>query len=573
MGKKVKEQEVVEKKSPFDGLPRLICKNKNQEKLAKAIVKNDVVVGYGPAGTGKAQPLYSLIYTPNGPVEMGSIKVGDKICGANGDVVSVSNIYYQGFKDCYRVFFSDGVSVDCCGEHLWKVSTEKDRNNNKYDKYEIKKTIDLIENIKIREGRRNYKIPICQPVFYNKKELQLDPYILGILIGDGGMTGSNTILSTKDEFIVNYFKKYLEQFNLSLKQENDCDWRITGGYENKINKINQITKSLGLRCKSEFKFIPKEYLHSSIDDRISLLQGLMDSDGTTDKRGSHIYLSTSSEQLKNDFCELVRSIGGITRVYTKKTKTLDNYIITVNIPKNIIPFRLDRKLNLMKEKTKYITPRYIDKIEYIGKIEQQCIEVDSSDHLYITDNHVVTHNTYVALSQAFELAKKYPDKYKSIVLIKSVTVVKSEEIGFIPGSAQEKMDPFMYSFTCLIDKLFENKGTAKRLLSAGVIEWLPLAFVRGINIDNSIVILDETQNISTDLFKTIITRLGKDSKIIFLGDAEQIDMKEKHKSCLSKICDMFKESEFVKIVKFDETDCVRNKIIPQILKIFKQHEM
>lgn len=184
-----------------------------------------------------------------------------------------------------------------------------------------------------------------------------------------------------------------------------------------------------------------------------------------------------------------------------------------------------------------------------------------------------TGKTYVALSQAFELAKKYPDKYKSIVLIKSVTVVKSEEIGFIPGSAQEKMDPFMYSFTCLIDKLFENKGTAKRLLSAGVIEWLPLAFVRGINIDNSIVILDEVQNISTDLFKTIITRLGKDSKIIFLGDTEQIDMKEKHKSCLAKICDMFKESEFVKIVKFDETDCVRNKIIPQILKIFKQHEI
>ena len=154
-------------------------------------------------------------------------------------------------------------------------------------------------------------------------------------------------------------------------------------------------------------------------------------------------------------------------------------------------------------------------------------------------------------------------------MIKSVTVVKSEEIGFIPGSAQEKMDPFMYSFTCLIDKLFDNKGTTKRLLSAGVIEWLPLAFVRGINIDNSIVILDETQNISTDLFKTIVTRLGKDSKIIFLGDTEQIDMKEKHKSCLAKICDMFKESEFVKIVKFDETDCVRNKIIPQILQIFK----
>ena len=184
-----------------------------------------------------------------------------------------------------------------------------------------------------------------------------------------------------------------------------------------------------------------------------------------------------------------------------------------------------------------------------------------------------TGKTHVALLQAFELAKKNPDKYKSIVLIKSVTVVKSEEIGFIPGSAQEKMDPFMYSFSCLIDKMFDKKGKTKSLLSQNAIEWLPLAFVRGINIDNSIVILDETQNISTDLFKTIITRLGKDSKIIFLGDTEQIDMQNKHQSCLAKICEMFKESEFVKIVKFDESDCVRNKIIPQILQVFKQHEI
>ena len=184
-----------------------------------------------------------------------------------------------------------------------------------------------------------------------------------------------------------------------------------------------------------------------------------------------------------------------------------------------------------------------------------------------------TGKTHVALLQAFELAKKNPDKYKSIVLIKSVTVVKSEEIGFIPGSAQEKMDPFMYSFSCLIDKMFDKKGKTKSLLSQNAIEWLPLAFVRGINIDNSIVILDETQNISTDLFKTIITRLGRDSKIIFLGDTEQIDMQNKHQSCLAKICEMFKESEFVKIVKFDESDCVRNKIIPQILQVFKQHEI
>ena len=183
-----------------------------------------------------------------------------------------------------------------------------------------------------------------------------------------------------------------------------------------------------------------------------------------------------------------------------------------------------------------------------------------------------TGKSHVSLLQALHLLKK-EEHYKQIVLVKSVTSVKEESIGFIPGTVEEKMAPYMFSFTYLIDKIFEKKGKANKLMEDGIIEVLPLAFIRGINIENAIVIVDEFQNISTDLFKTIISRLSEGSKMIFLGDTEQIDVKDKKTSCVEKICEVFKDSEYLKIVQLTDQDCVRNKIIPAILKTLRENNL
>lgn len=551
-------------------------KNEKQAQLVNMIKKREVVISTGSAGTGKAQPLYSTIYTPNGPIQMRDVKIGTIVSTPEGGTASVIGIYPQGLKDCYRITFTDGVYTDCCSEHLWKVYTDSDRSSKNKERYSILQTKDMIGTLRVRsDKRRNYKIPVSDPVFYNKVQLPLEPYLLGLLLGDGGMTQENTIISTTDNEIIEYLKCILPKYNLNLVPTKDtltgkhCDYRISGGVGNKFNYVSSITGELGVRCKSEFKSIPKKYLYSSIEDRIELLQGLMDTDGTVDNRGKNCSFCTTSTQLKDDFCELVRSLGGIASVSIKKNNTLGAYIISVNLPNSIKPFKLTRKLEKLIPKTKYKTPRYIDNIEYIGQVEQQCIMLDSDSHLYLTDNHIVTHNTYVALATALSLLG---ETYKSVILVKSVTTLPGEEVGFIKGDLAQKMEPFIMSYTWNIDKMC-GKDASKKLMDADIVRVLPLAFIRGISIDNSIVIIDEAQNIDHHTFKTIMTRIGTDSKYVFLGDTEQIDRKKKQDSCLQTVLEIFKDSDVIGTVEFTDEDCVRNPIIPQILSVLRENNI
>lgn len=102
---------------------------------------------------------------------------------------------------------------------------------------------------------------------------------------------------------------------------------------------------------------------------------------------------------------------------------------------------------------------------------------------------------------------------------------------------------------------------------------MPIAFVRGITFDNSIVIIDEAQNLSFHTFKTLVTRIGEDSKYIIMGDVEQIDRRNKNESPLEKICEIFEDSETVGTIEFKNEDCVRNPIIPELLSKLREHEI
>ncbi|MGV8961818.1 MAG: PhoH family protein [Candidatus Saccharimonadaceae bacterium] len=548
-------------------------RNAKQQQLVELIENNEIVIAKGVPGSGKAQPLYSIIYTPTGPVPMGSVFIGMEVCTPDGGVSKITDIYPQGLKDCYRIHFSDNVYSDCCDEHLWKVYTDKDRKHNqknKDDQFSILQTKDMIGSVLIgSDSRKNYKLPITAPLKYSSDKLPLDPYILGLLIGDGGMTGSNTIISSKDEEIISYIKENIKIYNLDLFfcKGSNCDYRFANkdNIKGKQNYINFITGELGVRCKSEFKTIPREYLYSSISDRISLLQGLMDS---CKRSGSSIF-STSSQLLNNSFCELVRSLGGIANTTIKKTKSLPNYITYINLPNEVMPFRLERKRELVILKTKYQIPRYITNIEYIGKVNQQCISIDSEEHLYITDNHIVTHNTYVALAAALNMLGGI---YKQIVLVKSVTTLPGEEIGFLKGGISEKMEPHIMSYVWNINKIC-GEGAAEALMEKNLIKVLPLAFIRGLSIDNSIVIIDEAQNLDNHTFKTIMSRIGEDSKYVFLGDTEQIDRKHKNESCLESILCMFANSNLIGTMEFFDEDCVRNPIIPKILSVLRENNI
>lgn len=207
----------------------------------------------------------------------------------------------------------------------------------------------------------------------------------------------------------------------------------------------------------------------------------------------------------------------------------------------------------------------------------KCKNQRQKEFLSAIDSHEVTictgiagcGKTYLAAYKALKMLEK--NQIEKIVLVKSVTTLPDEEVGFLPGNIREKLDPFMISFYGNIDKII-GEEERKRLIKEGKIQIQPLAYIRGINIDKSIVILDECQNLTINTFKSIITRIGQNSKYIIMGDTEQIDIKRKEKSVLSKLIELFRDSESVGTVSFTDEDCVRNPIIPYLLDKIKTIE-
>lgn len=181
-----------------------------------------------------------------------------------------------------------------------------------------------------------------------------------------------------------------------------------------------------------------------------------------------------------------------------------------------------------------------------------------------------TGKTYLSCLQALSELKNN-ENIKKIVLVKSVTTLKSEEIGFLKGTMEDKMEPFMYSFVGNFEKII-GKELYTKLKDSNQIEILPIAYLRGVNIDNAIVIIDEVQNISIENIRTILTRLGENSKMVFLGDVKQIDAKNKYDSALSFLLTHFSGVDRIGTVEFNKEDIIRHPLIKVIEDIFDKVE-
>lgn len=218
-----------------------------------------------------------------------------------------------------------------------------------------------------------------------------------------------------------------------------------------------------------------------------------------------------------------------------------------------------------KAKNKRVPEKHqpaLDEFSARNENQKKFIDLIKTKEVVIASGTSGVGKTYVTLATALELLNW---GYKKIVLIKSVTTIPGEDIGFIPGGFEEKMEPFLMSYSWNVDKLC-GKDAFKDFVDKGLIEIMPIAYIRGLSIDDSIVIIDEAQNIDKHTFKTIITRIGHNSKYIFLGDVEQVDRKKDAESCLATVLDIFRDKDYVGTLEFEDDDCVRNPIIPKILE-------
>jgi phosphate starvation-inducible protein PhoH and related proteins len=455
---------------------------------------------------GRAAPLNTPVLTPDGFRPIGSLTVGDLVIGSDGKPTPVIGVYPQGEKDIYRLTTQDGASTLCSGDHLWAVATRDDRRRGK--PLRVLTTREMIGNLRANHYHR-YELPLhSAPVRFPYREVPMDPYALGLLLGDGCLTGSTTpSFATGDPELAYELKRLLPGIEVRPRQgpnymlsQLTSPWTTTSLVE---NPVTGAVRRLGLYgTRSTTKFVPDLYLYNSHKVRLAVLQGLLDADGgpvTQRGRTCRVQYSTISSRLRDDVIFLVRSLGGI--VYHSVRRALgrapgfakgrpvynrhDAYVIDIRLPKGIEPFRLTRKRDTYHAAGGGGRPmRYIDSIEPAGTAEAVCIAVAAADSLYTTEDFLLTHNT----------------------------------------------------------------------------------------LNDSFIILDEAQNTSAEQMKMFLTRLGFGSQVVVTGDVTQVDLPPGQVSGLRVVQDILDGIEDIHFARLTSHDVVRHRLVGKIVDAYERYD-
>jgi len=360
-------------------------------------------------GMGKALGVDEPVLTPTGWRRMGDLRVGDRVIGADGRPTTVLGVYDQGIRPAFRLTMDDGASVVCDDEHLWFTRNRGERRTGASGSVrttrEVRATLSRAES-----GGLNHSISYVAPVhFESESERPLDAWLLGVLLGDGGCTGSTPRLHNPEADIRERAERSLppgDRYGATTR----LTVSIVGGATARALAALELDG-----CRSWEKFIPRAYLLAPIEERVALLQGLCDTDGyvTTPGRRS-VELCTASERLADDVEFLVRSLGGAVSKRVRPT----HYIVgdarhearpscrmVISFPSGtIVPVSSRKHLAKWTHGQHRVRERFIASIVPEGQREMRCIRVDAADALYVTSGFIVTHNTAYILGIALHAA-------------------------------------------------------------------------------------------------------------------------------------------------------------------------
>ncbi len=406
----------------------------------------------GPRGEGKLGRVSDLLLTPSGWIKFGDVQVGDLVIAGDGSPTEVLGVFPQPVQQLWRLKFSDGAEFVTSDDHQWAVETKWDRDGHKHQHYRSRAktrkpsewrlpriprtglkvvSTEVIRKLLQRgawERGGRWSIPLVGPVQLVGQPVPLDPYLLGALLGDGGMGQPKGIrFSSSDADLVAAIEIALPEGH-TLRRVMGYDYAITGTcrrgpgtgyrYERGSNVVLGALRDLGLLGhRSHEKFIPDVYLWNEPAVRLAVLQGLLDTDATISKHSNSVSYSTTSERLAEGVEFLVRSLGGLTRRRLRQTyysykgeqkAGRPSYNLTIRLPNGVAPFRLARKAKLVTPKGKRNEPRrFIVGIEAAGCEGGVCIQVAHRSGLYVaTDQFIVTHNTTAGIWCCAALAER-----------------------------------------------------------------------------------------------------------------------------------------------------------------------
>src|SRR3954471_6615541 len=338
---------------------------------------------------GRAQPLFTKVLTPAGFQPIGELQVGDFVVGSDGRPTEVLGVYPQGFKEIYRVFTQDGSSTLASGDHLWSVHSRDDKRRGK--RAPVVQPKEIIGILRAPHYHRSELRLLSAPVHFESQPVPLDPYALGLLLGDGCFSArTSPSFTTADPELAEALQRLIPE--ICVRRKSDIDYvlvrRVGRGGDVRIkNPITEAMRQLGLAgTKSDDKFVPVEYLRNTPVVRLAVLQGLFDSDGgpvTQDGRTCRIQYGTASARLRDDVVFLVHSLGGVVTQRIRKGEgrkpglargragyhRFDAHIIYIRLPAGIAPCRLARKAAKYDATGGGRPMRFIERIEPAGTEE------------------------------------------------------------------------------------------------------------------------------------------------------------------------------------------------------------
>ena len=409
----------------------LLGREKEMRQLMAAMSRPELsnVILLAEAGTGKANSVDTIVPVADerGYIRIGDIKIGDQVFDENGMPVKVLGVFPQGELPAYEVIFSDGTSVVCNDEHLWAARTRSQH----YDdaQYSIHTLRDMMDYGIIRQVRRTGREPTNMKSWYvprnraverPEKELPIEPYVLGALIGDGCLTGKKAFeFSSDDEYVVSRVAQGLGAVGYERSVHN-YSWHFlapddhTGRSDKKFLSMYDVSKKIPddesmFYKKSIDRSIPKSYMLASKKQRMELLRGLMDTDGSVRGQDGRINAAfhTNSKDLASDVQILANSLGYRTSIHeadrAKDSKNVEYSVyFMIEDEETVNLFSLPRHIDWIKEHIRndktfhriYDDIAIADVKDLNRKDEMICIYVDSPAHLFqITEHHIVTHNT------------------------------------------------------------------------------------------------------------------------------------------------------------------------------------
>ena len=377
--------------------------------------KGDLVLIASFTGSGKASPLSTPVLTPSGWKCIGDLSVGDAVCGSDGQPQEVLQVHDRGVKDVYRVTMHDGGSVLVAGDHLWTWQDQNHRLGRVSNPgWKVDDTRTLVERVN-NPINRVYLPVLSNPIeFEQQGSLPIHPYVVGALLGDGHTTKHPSLTSYDKHILDKCYSLSPEVIAKEFGSNTKNRYSFSSTEHGTFARLLRAEGLMGHRAYE--KSIPEKYKKSSAEDRLHLLQGLMDTDGWVEKRGAACFGSTS-KQLAEDVAFVAQSLGAVVHWHsTKKTSYVkpdgvrvgcrDFYRFRLVMPEGMIPVSLPRKVERFINPPDRVRPaelpnRRVKSIEYVGDEEVRCISVSNEDSLYVTEDFILTHNSQTCVNWSY----------------------------------------------------------------------------------------------------------------------------------------------------------------------------